>query len=291
MIEIAIHKSIRTPQGKIPLLIDCKINEGECVAFYGASGVGKTCLLHCIAGITQPDSGKLQVGNNIWYDSDNAIDLSPQKRNINLVFQDYVLFPNMTVRQNIEYGLSKNQNTTIVDELLKVMELTTLAHQKPKKLSGGQKQRVALARALANQPKLLLLDEAFSALDITIKTKLQDYILDYKRKNHTTIIMVSHQIEEVQRLADRAFIIEQGKIVKQGDPATIFSNENFFEDITIKGTVIDCIQIEDQYYIKVNLLDANKIHIPIHASDINTYQTGELITINGKLNSLSISKA
>jgi molybdate transport system ATP-binding protein len=221
MIEVSLKKRLFASKGYMHLDIAFAINPGELVTLYGPSGAGKTTILRMLSGLAAPDEGTISVNGETWYDSERRIDLKPQVRNVGIVFQDYALFPNMTVQENLAYALNKNQPAKIVFELLELMELSSLASKKPGVLSGGQQQRVALARAIVRKPKILLLDEPLSALDTTLRLKLQDYIIMAHRQYHLTTILVSHDIIEVIRLSQNVFLIEDGRIVKQGPPTDV----------------------------------------------------------------------
>ena len=177
MIHIDLQKTLKSAHGEMNLDIKITIEKGEFVTLYGDSGAGKTSTFRMIAGLLKADSGKIRVNENTWFDASSRINLPPQKRKVGFVFQDYALFPNMTVRQNLEYALDKNQDRNIITQLIETVELGQLQNRKPETLSGGQKQRVALARALVQKPEILLLDEPMSALDSKMRLKLQDYIL------------------------------------------------------------------------------------------------------------------
>jgi len=172
MISTSLHKTLQTANGIMPLDIELDIYPGEFVTIYGESGAGKTSILKMLAGLLTPDYGKIIVDGTTWLDTSRKINLAPQKRKIGFVFQDYALFPNMSVRKNITYALAKDQDIQIVEELIEITELGDLQHQKPNLLSGGQRQRVALARALVQQPN-------------HCKT-IQQSILAGKRKNYST---------------------------------------------------------------------------------------------------------
>jgi molybdate transport system ATP-binding protein len=223
MIKADIIKRLHGNAGDFQLEINLHIQQGQFIALYGPSGVGKTTLLRCLAGLEKPDEGQLVVENEIWFDQASRIHLPPQQRYIGYMFQDYALFPNMTVRGNIAFAIRKNGAKNRVDDLLDMMDLTHLQHIKPATLSGGQKQRVALARTLASEPKLLLLDEPFSALDADLRMRLQDEILRLQRHFGLTAIIVSHDVGEVYKLADTVVILEAGKIISEGKPADVFS--------------------------------------------------------------------
>jgi molybdate transport system ATP-binding protein len=221
MIQVSLKKKLNAAQGKMHLDVDVEIGTGEIVALYGASGAGKTSILRMLSGLTLPDNGLISVEGQTWFDTSKKINLRPQQRNVGIVFQDYALFPNMTVKENLMFALEKKLSTAIVDELLELMELTKLHNVKPELLSGGQQQRVALARALVRKPKLLLLDEPMSALDTTLRLKIQDYIIRVHEQFHLTTILVSHDILEVVRLSKKVFVIDHGKLIQQGPPGEI----------------------------------------------------------------------
>jgi molybdate transport system ATP-binding protein len=179
-----------------------------------------------LSGLLEPDNGQIEVDNNYWFNKSKKINIRPQLRNIGIVFQEYSLFPNMTVRGNLEFALEKNQSKKIVDELLQLTELEQLHDKKPGLLSGGQRQRVALARALIRKPKLLLLDEPLSALDTEMQTKLQDYILQMHHEFNLTTILVSHDLNEVIKMSKRVLILEEGQIKKDGPPLDVLPLAN-----------------------------------------------------------------
>jgi len=221
MIELKINKRLHGPEGTMNLQFDAKIKEGEFVTIFGTSGAGKTSVLRMLSGLLSPDSGRIVVGDAVWFDQEQNINLKPQLRNIGFVFQDYSLFPNMTVRGNLDFALQKGQSKTIVDDLLDLIELTQLHDKRPSQLSGGQKQRVALARALVRRPRLLLLDEPLSALDMEMQAKLQDYILKVHREFGLTTLMISHDLIEVIKMSQRVLVMSQGRIAKDGKPADV----------------------------------------------------------------------
>jgi molybdate transport system ATP-binding protein len=202
MISFAIHKNLHTANGEMQLKVDLQIDRGKFVSIYGSSGAGKTSILRMLAGFMQPEHGFIQLNDDTWFDSKNRINKSPQHRSIGFVFQDYALFPNMTVQENIAFGLHKNDNKKIVGELLELTALNSFASRKTDALSGGQKQRVALARAIAKRPLLLLLDEPLSAIDNTMRSQLQTTLLELHRHFKLTTILVSHDTDEIVKLSD-----------------------------------------------------------------------------------------
>ncbi|MCE1047116.1 ABC transporter ATP-binding protein [Pseudomonas alloputida] len=202
--------------------IDCHIERGEFVTLLGPSGCGKSTLLRCIAGLTSVDSGQILL------DGHDIVPLSPQKRGIGMVFQSYALFPNMTVEQNVAFGLrmqkvKADESQLRVREVLELVELGKFAGRYPHQLSGGQCQRVALARSLVTRPRLLLLDEPLSALDARIRKHLREQIRAIQRELGLTTIFVTHDQEEALTMSDRIFLMNQGRIVQSGDAETLYT--------------------------------------------------------------------
>ena len=221
MIEVNIKKKLHGANGLLDLHFDAKIQEGELVTIYGPSGAGKTSVVRMIAGLFNPDDGRIVMDQSVWFDKSEKLNMRPQLRNIGMVFQDYSLFPNMTVKENLEFALVKGQPRNIVDDLLQLTELDQLHNKKPVLLSGGQKQRVALARALVRQPKLLLLDEPLSALDFEMQSKLQDYILKMHQEFNLTTILISHDLLEVIKMSKRVLVLGDGEVKADGTPIEV----------------------------------------------------------------------
>ena len=189
------------------LKIETRIPENQLICITGHSGAGKTTLLRMIAGLTRPDKGVIQIGETTVFDSFRKINFPPQKRNIGFMFQVYALFPNMTVEENIAFAQSREKDKDWINMLLETFGLKALRKQKPNKLSGGQKQRVALARTLAKKANILLLDEPLSAVDRKMRTELQDEILKTHQLFGSTILLVSHDEDEINKMASYIFPI------------------------------------------------------------------------------------
>ena len=281
MIEIDIIKPLYTADGIIDLKVNKKINKGDFLTLFGKSGSGKTTLLRILAGLETPKSGKIVVDGETWFDSSKKINLSPQKRNVGFVFQDYALFPNMSVRKNLEFALKKKNEIKKVDEILKIMEIENLSNMKPELLSGGQKQRVAFARTLMTNPKMLLLDEPLSALDTTLRLKLQDELSLIHQKFNITSILVSHDISEVFKLSNRVFKINLGEIEEDGTPNELFSNQNISGKFKIVGEILS-IKKSDILYI-IEILSNNEVVKATAVEDeIKDLKIGDKLLLSSK---------
>ena len=202
--------------------INCEIAKGEFVTLLGPSGCGKSTLLRCIAGLTSVDGGKILL------DGQDIVPLSPQKRAIGMVFQSYSLFPNMTARDNVAFGLRLRrqkgpQRRSRANELLELVGLAEHVSKYPHQLSGGQQQRVALARALAIEPRVLLLDEPLSALDAKVRAELRDQIRELQQRLSITTVFVTHDQEEALSMADRVCVMSRGTSEQIATPSELYS--------------------------------------------------------------------
>lgn len=200
---------------------DIEIRDGEFFSMLGPSGSGKTTCLRMIAGFDRPTSG------NIFLYGQDVSDLPPYERDVNTVFQDYALFPHMTIDDNIAYGLMikgvpKAERIKQVDDMLDLVRLPEFGHRKPSQLSGGQRQRVALARALINHPKVLLLDEPLGALDLKLRQQMQVELKSIQQRVGITFIFVTHDQEEALTMSDRIAVFNEGKIEQIGTPSEIY---------------------------------------------------------------------
>lgn len=224
---MALSVDIRKKMGDFQLEVRFEA-ENECLALLGASGCGKSVTLRCIAGILTPDEGKIVLDGVTLFDSAAKINLPPQKRNVGYLFQQYALFPNMTVRQNIAAAVrDKQRRKTVTEEKLRQFRLGEVANKRPGQISGGQQQRTALARILASEPKAILLDEPFSALDSYLKYQLEVELAETLEQFPGTILWVSHDRNEVFRNCRRVCVLDQGK--SQG---TFTLRELFHEPVT-----------------------------------------------------------
>ena len=211
--------------GDFHLHADLSAGDGV-LGLLGASGCGKSMTLQCIVGIQRPDRGRIEVDGRVLFDSERRIDLTPQKRRTGLLFQNYALFPNMTVAENIRCGLRRDRSagTETVREIMGRFNLSALSDHYPHQLSGGQQQRAALARVLVSAPDILLLDEPFSALDSHLRFRLEQETRDILRDFGKTVVLVSHNRDEVFRLSDRIAVMDRGRVDVFGEKAAVFAD-------------------------------------------------------------------
>jgi len=189
----------------------------EILVLVGPSGSGKTTLLRCIAGLKKPSQGTIRINNRIVYYGKEGINLPPRERKIGYVFQEYALFPHMTVKQNIMYGLSRGKKKAkphMVEEFLDMMGILHLHDRYPRQISGGEKQRVALARALVTEPEIMLLDEPLSALDQEIRSELQQELKKLQHHWNIPFVVVTHDMNEAEILGDQIIEINRGNLIK-----------------------------------------------------------------------------
>lgn len=255
--------------------INLEINEGELITLLGKSGCGKSTILKLIAGLENPDSG------DILFDGESILKLKTQDRNAVIVFQDYSLFPHMNVFENIEFGLKVNKidkkiRKNRVLELINLVKLKGLENKYPSELSGGQQQRVAIARAISLKPKILLLDEPFSSLDINLRNEMREFILKMQKALGITTILVTHDKEEALMMSDKIAVMINGKIVQFDTPKNIYEKPNS-KDIAnslgernfIIGNIEKGIFKADEFNINLNIKESIKnIELMIPKEDI-----------------------
>lgn len=248
--EVKIHKKL----GEYELDV-CWKSMKKRIGILGASGSGKSLTLKSIAGIEHPDKGYIRIGEHILYDSDSGTCLKPQKRNVGYMFQNYALFPAMTVAQNVGAGLSgdKKKKQEQVEKMIRHFHLEGLEKRLPRELSGGQQQRVALARIMAYEPSVILLDEPFSALDVFLKDRLQQEMMELLSDYDGTVILVSHSRDEIYRFSEELLIIDDGKQICYGDTKEIFDHPKKVEAARLTG----CKNI-----VPAERLDAHHVRIP-----------------------------
>jgi len=210
-------------EAPIPLDVDFHVAPGELLALVGASGSGKTTLLRSIAGLWTPATGRVVVDGTPWLDTGAGVTLAPHRRRVGLVFQNYALFPHMSAAQNVMAAMDRADRAEAV-RLLDLVRLDGLADRRPAELSGGQQQRVAVARALARRPQALLLDEPFSAVDRATRERLHAEIIALRAHLEMPVVLVTHDVNEAQHLADRMVVIEAGRMVRDGTTAEVMAD-------------------------------------------------------------------
>ncbi len=280
MLELDLQKQLNSASGTVQLDVQIRIEAQAFITLFGPSGAGKTTLLRMLAGLTKPDHGQLLIDGVPWFDSAKKIDLPPQQRSIGLVFQDYALFPNMSVHANVAYAAHKGQADWI-KRLLSMTGLTQLQDRLPATLSGGQKQRVALARALARKPRLLLLDEPLSALDGQLRAQLQDELLELHQECGLTTVLVSHDIGEVFKLSSQVHQLEQGKIFRSGTPSEVFLQQRLSGKLNLNAQVL-AIRKEEVIYVLSILIAQDIIEIIATADEVAGLKVGDQISISTK---------
>lgn len=233
---MSISVDITKALGKFQLKVKFEA-ENEILALLGASGSGKSMTLKCIAGVEKPDEGKILLDGRVLFDSEQKINLSPQKRKTGYLFQNYALFPNMTVEENIAAGISapKREKEAKIQEKIKAFYLEGLEKRYPAQISGGQQQRVALARILASEPQILMLDEPFSALDSYLRWQMEQEMRSVLEKFGGTTLFVSHNRDEVYRLCDRIAVLSQGNLEVVSEKHTLFENPQTLSATLLTG--------------------------------------------------------
>ncbi len=219
-LEVRIRKRFPNVEGSFILNIHLRALAGFTILF-GASGAGKTTLLDCIAGLTDPDEGRIAVGGEELYDSEKRVGIAVWKRRIGYVHQDLALFPHLTAEENVAYGLRAlrdSERKARSREILDAFRIVHVRDRRPAQISGGERQRVALARALVTEPRALLLDEPLAALDQPTKSSLVGDLRNWNQHHRVPILLVTHNREEVFALGDEVVILEAGRIVAQGQP-------------------------------------------------------------------------
>ena len=290
LLKVNIQKKLK----EFDLDVEFELKKG-CLGILGPSGCGKSMTLKSVAGIVDPDAGLVSLtadGETIYFDSTKKINLKPQKRNVGYLFQNYALFPNMTVEENVAIGVSKCSGGKTVSEIIKRFRLEGLEKRYPRQLSGGQQQRVALARILAYSPDVILLDEPFSAMDTFLKEQLRIELLNSLEDFDGLSILVTHDRDEAFQFCDELIILDEGKIIAKGKTYELFENPKKVQVARLTGCKnISKIEIIDDYHLKSidwgvtfevsEKISPNITHIgirahdffPAHEDDINLLDT------------------
>ena len=222
-------------------------------AILGASGCGKSMTLRCIAGVVKPDSGRIVLDGRVLFDSEKGIDLPPQQRNVGLLFQNYALFPNMTVEQNILCALKKEKDPAArkaaCGSALRAMRLEELAHRLRSELSGGQQQRAALARILAGRPRILMLDEPFSALDSYLREEVEGEVGSLLSNFDGTALLVTHDRDEAYRLCSEMIVMDSGEVLRAGTTKEVFADPRRLTAARLTGckNILPCVRVDEHH--------------------------------------------
>jgi len=289
MIAFSLAKLLDSASGPLQLQVEASIKDGSFATLFGPSGAGKTTVLRMLAGLARPDNGRIVVDGETWFDAARGIHLPPQHRAIGFVFQDYALFPNLSVRENIAYAVGRKEGGW-VDELIALTDLGKLQERLPATLSGGQKQRVALARALARKPKLLLLDEPLSALDLGLRQQLQDELAALHRRFGLTTLMVSHELGEVFKLSDTVLRLEAGRIAACGTPRDVFLQGQLSGRLNLHAQVLD-IRREDVVHIVTLLIGQEVIDVVASEDEVAALRSGDNVSVSARAISPYLSPA
>jgi molybdate transport system ATP-binding protein len=284
VIRIAIRKKLHGTSSDMQLNMNLEINNGDFVVLSGKSGSGKTTLLRVLAGLEE-STGVIHVDEEIWLDKDTF--KSVQKREIGFVFQDYALFENMSVLENL---LFVNKDIELANHLLHVTELKELKERFPSTLSGGQKQRVAICRAMMKRPKLLLLDEPLSALDPSMRAKLQSEILSLHKEFGTTTIMVSHDPSEIYRLASRVIVLSDGKVINDGNPKEVLLKTRGSQKFSFEGELLEIKKV-DVIFIAIIAIGQQLVEIVISEDEAEGLKVGDVVNVSTKAFEPIISKS
>ncbi|MGJ0313658.1 ABC transporter ATP-binding protein [Aliarcobacter cryaerophilus] len=275
MISLNIKKELHGSNGVMNLDINLSLQNGEFVALSGVSGSGKTTLLRVLAGLEEA-FGEIIVDDEIWLNE--KIKKPIQKRDIGFVFQDYALFPNLSVIDNLLY-VKKDKD--LAKQLLSLTDLYELKNRYPNSLSGGQKQRVSLCRALMKRPKILLMDEPLSALDPHMRLKLQDEILTLHKEFKTTTIMVSHDPSEMYKLASRVLVLKDGKIIDDGLPKDILLKTQGSQKFSFEGELLDIIKV-DVINIAIVAIGQQIVEVVLSNDETEKLQIGQKVNVSTK---------
>ena len=248
LLKVDIQKELN----EFDLEVDFELKKG-CLGILGPSGCGKSMTLKSVAGIVSPDKGVVSLSadeETIYFDSNKKIDLKPQKRNVGYLFQNYALFPNMTVEENVAIGLPEKDEKR-VSEMIKRFHLEGLEKRYPRQLSGGQQQRVALARIMAYRPDVILLDEPFSAMDTFLKEQLRIELANSLKDFDGLSIMVTHDRDEAFQFCDELIVLDKGKIIAKGDTYDVFENPRKVQVARLTGCKnISKVEIIDEHHLK-----------------------------------------
>jgi len=275
LLQLKINKELQLPGGFSSLNLEMEFHGGKVTGISGDSGVGKTTVLRMLAGLSEPDNGTILNDGKVWFNKAERQNLIPQKRGLGFVFQDHQLFPNMSVIESLKFAVNgSGKGVDKTNYYLDKFGLSDFVNSMPNSLSGGQKKRVAIAGALLRNPKLLLLDEPFAALDENTAKIIQDEILIYTKENQCITVLVTHEIAEIFKITDYLYTIKKGVIISKGNPSEIFASGVSKNTLSIAGVVVENEVGNNSIKVLVNdqLLDVSRVS--------DNFQIGEKILVN-----------
>jgi len=280
MIKVDVTKKFHGSSGEIDFRLIHEFKSGEFWTIFGESGIGKTTLLRMIAGLELPTSGVIEADGEVWFDSSKKINLPPQKRKVGFVFQSYALFENMSVLENLTFAQTKRDLPKAM-QILEKMGIAELKSRIPSTLSGGQKQRIALARAIAQEPKVLLLDEPLSALDAIMRSKLQDELKKTHEDFALTTLMVSHDRSEVFKLSNYALWLKNGTIFKAGTPKELFLSKNSSSKFSFTGEIL-ALEQRDIIVVATVGIGENIVEVVLDKMEAKELAVGSEVSVSSK---------
>lgn len=273
-LQVSISKKMRSGNSN-EFTLDAQFKcRDDLIVLFGPTGAGKTLTLNCIAGLVHPDAGYISVDNTVYFDSGEKINISPQNREVGYLFQNYALFPHLTVEKNIMFGMRKN-NIKELEKMLDLFEIHGLEKRYPSQISGGQRQRVALARALITRPKILLLDEPFSAIDHITRVRLRRDLKKIRELIKIPIVLITHNPVEAYTMADTLIVYRHGGIEQIGSPKEIFTKPKSINVAKLVGM---------NNIFKGKVLDIKEDEIVIHGQEkitaacVSDLKIGEEVT-------------
>jgi molybdate transport system ATP-binding protein len=277
---------------KFILDVAFKVIPGRITVLFGPSGAGKSTILRIISGLEIADEGEISIGTEVWLNRKKGVCLPPNRRSVGFVFQDYALFPHMTVEKNVAYGIRERERLNEVKDLLSLVGLADYANCYPGQLSGGQKQRVALIRALARKPDLLLMDEPLSAVDWQTRRQLQEDLKRIINQFRVTTLYVTHDVTEAYKLADYVVVLGDGRVVKQGIPEEVFMGKRLSTRLQLAGKVVNIES--DPIMAAVTVLHADQYFstlIDTEEVDRMNLKIGDDVIIGAKSSDVILFKA
>ena len=266
MLKASLYKHIETADGKIELSVELTLKQGEITSIYGDSGVGKTMILRMLAGLDSPDRGTIQHNDKFWFDGQAKSNVPLEKRKVAFVFQDYGLFPNMSIEGNLKFATPKGDES-LVYTYMDAFGLTSLKDRKPMQLSGGQKQRTAIARSLICKPEVLLLDEPFTALDKQKSAVVRKQIKQYTKEHNCVTILVTHDLAATLKMSSYIYEIKNGKVAREGTFEEVFLGGSQNEWGGFHGVIADKKHQEGREWVLV-LVNEQILEISLNGEDL-----------------------